>query len=152
MTPCEEWRPVVGYEGRYEINADGTVRNARTGHIKKQQVGQGYAWVALHDGGKPMRPGKIHRLLAQAFLPPPLPGQTDVCHNDGNPANNRLDNLRWDTHAANMADRRIHGTVRNQNTGKTHCKRGHEFTPANTMRTKNGSRHCLACRRRAREG
>jgi hypothetical protein len=33
------------------------------------------------------------------------------CHNDGNPANNRLDNLRWDTPKANCADKWAHGTM-----------------------------------------
>lgn len=30
----------------------------------------------------------------------------------------------------------------------THCKYGHEFTPENTTRTRNGNRACLPCRRR----
>lgn len=32
------------------------------------------------------------------------------CHRDGNPFNNALDNLRWDTPASNAADRNLHGT------------------------------------------
>lgn len=28
----------------------------------------------------------------------------EVCHNDGNPANNHVSNLRWDTHSENMKD------------------------------------------------
>lgn len=34
-----------------------------------------------------------------------------------------------------------------RNFRKTHCKHGHEFTPANTIRTKAGHRKCLACDR-----
>lgn len=30
---------------------------------------------------------------------------------------------------------------------QTHCKAGHEFTPANTKLAANGTRHCRACRR-----
>lgn len=33
------------------------------------------------------------------------------CHNDGNPANNKLENLRWDTPKNNTADKRKHGTI-----------------------------------------
>ncbi len=33
------------------------------------------------------------------------------CHNNGNPADNRLSNLRWDTPANNCADKRRHGTI-----------------------------------------
>lgn len=35
------------------------------------------------------------------------------------------------------------------NSKKTHCKRGHEFTPANTVMT-HGGRNCLTCRRIAK--
>lgn len=53
----------------------------------------------------------VHRLVALTYLPPPLPGQTDVCHNDGNKLNPSADNLRWDTHRANQMDMRKHGTM-----------------------------------------
>lgn len=39
--------------------------------------------------------------------------------------------------------------LRNQNTAKTHCKRGHEFTPDNTMVTQAGHRRCRECARAA---
>lgn len=35
----------------------------------------------------------------------------EACHFDGNPANNRLENLRWDTRTNNHADKRAHGTL-----------------------------------------
>jgi hypothetical protein len=35
--------------------------------------------------------------------------------------------------------------VVNQNTNKTHCKRGHEFTKENTRTTKDGGRSCKQC-------
>ena len=38
-----------------------------------------------------------------AFVGPCPPGM-EVCHNDSNPKNNRLDNLRYDTHMNNMID------------------------------------------------
>jgi hypothetical protein len=34
-----------------------------------------------------------------------------ACHNDGDPTNNALPNLRWDTQAGNLADRLAHGTL-----------------------------------------
>lgn len=51
-----------------------------------------------------------HRLVASAFIPNPH-GLTDVAHNDGNPANNRVSNLRWSTHRDNQMDMRQHGTM-----------------------------------------
>lgn len=49
-----------------------------------------------------------HRLILLAFVGP-CPDGMECCHNDGNPENNRLDNLRWDTPKGNMADRTKHG-------------------------------------------
>lgn len=47
------------------------------------------------------------------FLHPfigPRPQKYHGCHNDGNPENNRLENLRWDTCKGNHADKKKHGT------------------------------------------
>ncbi len=35
-----------------------------------------------------------------------------------------------------------------RNRSKTHCKWGHEFTPENTWRNKDGHRWCKACLKR----
>ena len=47
--------------------------------------------------------------MLEAFVGP-RPAEHEGCHNDGNPANNHLNNLRWDTHTGNMADTKTHGT------------------------------------------
>lgn len=41
----------------------------------------------------------------------PRPNGKEVCHGDGVASNDRLDNLRYDTHLANMADMKDHGTL-----------------------------------------
>jgi hypothetical protein len=51
----------------------------------------------------------VHVLVAEAFIGARPPGHY-CCHNDGNPANNRLDNLRWALPKENVADRIRHGT------------------------------------------
>lgn len=51
----------------------------------------------------------IHRLVLEVFVGPCPEGMV-ACHNDGNPRNNALSNLRWDTREANMRDRDRHGT------------------------------------------
>lgn len=53
---------------------------------------------------------KVHHLVAMAFLPLPKPGQI-CCHNDGDPTNNHVSNLRWDSYKNNQTDRRAHGTI-----------------------------------------
>lgn len=53
----------------------------------------------------------VHRMVLETFVGPCPDGMLG-CHNDGNTANNRRTNLRWDTPAANMADKDRHGTAR----------------------------------------
>jgi len=52
----------------------------------------------------------VHRLVLLAFIGP-CPDGMEACHNNGNPADCRLENLRWDTSAANEADKAKHGTA-----------------------------------------
>lgn len=54
---------------------------------------------------------RVHRLVLEAFRGP-CPDGFEGCHNDGNPQNNSLSNLRWDTKSANHADAVKHGTFR----------------------------------------
>jgi hypothetical protein len=64
----------------------------------------GYPQVHLRVKGS-SRISKVHRLVAESFLPPqPFPGAI-VRHLDGNPANNAADNLAWGTQAENRVDR-----------------------------------------------
>jgi HNH endonuclease len=67
-----------------------------------------YSFVALRRDGITFQ-RKIAHLVLEAFIGPQS-ADLEACHNDGNPQNNRLDNLRWDTHIANVADMVIHGT------------------------------------------
>lgn len=103
----EQWLPIDGFP--YEVSSLGRVRNARTGKILKPWLaGRGYQYVSL--GGQAKR--RVHRLVAFAFLGGPSDPRMQVCHNDGNPINNRVENLRWDTAKANQADRGKHGTTK----------------------------------------
>lgn len=47
----------------------------------------------------------------------PCPAGYEVCHNDGNPLNNRRTNLRYDTQSGNQMDKVLHGT---SNRGERH--------------------------------
>ncbi len=52
----------------------------------------------------------IHQLVMETFVGPRIGEFPDCCHWDGDPLNNRLENLRWDTHSNNEADKERHGT------------------------------------------
>ena len=69
------------------------------------------------------------------------------CHNDGNPLNNRLENLRWDTHLENCRDTIRHGRSVQKN--RERCPRGHLLVEPNIIasRREQGHRGCLACDR-----
>lgn len=52
---------------------------------------------------------RVHQLILETFVGP-NPGNLECCHLDGNPKNNYLNNLRWDTHSNNMFDSIKHKT------------------------------------------
>ena len=118
----EVWKAVVGWEGLYEVSNLGRVRSIdrvvveKTGKekrlkgtlLKPSLDGKGYPFVNLSRSGR-VTASRIHRLSAAAFLGP-IPADKDVCHNDGTRTNNRIENLRIDTRAGNLADCVKHGT------------------------------------------
>jgi hypothetical protein len=76
----------------------------------------GYLTVGLCRNGERLTEF-VHRLTATAFHgPPPSPGH-EVAHGDGDPSNNRAENLRWATRSENAADKIKHGT---DNCGERH--------------------------------
>lgn len=115
----ETWKPVVGHEGRYEVSDMGRVRSVtRTylrGGCKKEQTVYGRILKTYIDpcGYPKLKVGErvpfVHLLVLEAFVGP-RPEGMQACHNNGNPEDNRLSNLRWDTPKANVADRLKHGT------------------------------------------
>lgn len=70
----------------------------------------GYQIVCLYgaNGKRRMRP--VHQLVCEAFRGPCPPAKHEVAHFDGNPLNNRAENLRWATRKENAADSIRHGT------------------------------------------
>ena len=106
----EKWLPVIGYEELYEVSDHGTVRNKRTLKVKAYTLNkeQSRPFMGLWRGNR-IKIFKPHTLVLTAFVGP-RPQGLECCHNDGNPWNNHIDNLRWDTPQNNQRDRAKHGT------------------------------------------
>lgn len=140
--PGEEWRPVLGYEGRYDVSNLGRVRGwaGRVGkgfaprtlpepHIKADQRHRcGYRVVALYSGKGCSRLLYVHRLVAGAFLGP-CPAAQEVRHLDGRRTNNHLNNLAYGSAKENASDRRRHGHDR---LGEQH--HAHRLDPMKVLR------------------
>ena len=122
----EEWRNVVGFEGLYQVSNFGRVRSVITketestfilsrskkvNKIKKQTFDKVFnrPYLGLWKNNK-QKICKPHTLVMEAFVGL-RPQGMECCHNDGNPQNNYLSNLRWDTPISNQADRVRHGTT-----------------------------------------
>ena len=99
----EEWRDVIGYEGRYQVSNTGKVMTLGTGVTHKQKkllkfsTSHGrYYIVALTKDGK-TKSHTVHRLVALAFIPNDNPNRDQIDHIDGDTFNNSANNLRWCT-------------------------------------------------------
>lgn len=127
----EEWRDVVGYEGRYQVSSMGRVKSLERkdclGRIQKERIlkpgvnGGGYLKVGLRAGGK-TRMFLVHRLVCQAFHENP-DNKPQVNHLNEDKTDNRACNLEWCTRRENMN----HGT-RNERSAKARSKPIGQYT------------------------
>lgn len=118
----EEWRPVVGYEGKYSVSSLGRVRSNRwetpglptrkpgvtrthvtPGKLLAPGLGSnGYLLVSLYLNGK-LTTHPLHHVVAAAFLGP-KPAGLNVLHDDDVRTNNVASNLYYGTQAQNIHD------------------------------------------------
>ena len=151
----EEWR-VVDSAPIYEVSSEGRVRSwwptgrqlpyVMRPHRWKGKRGGYYLKVCLTLEKHRHKTILVHKLVTTAFIGP-RPEDKEVRHLNGDGTDNRLENLRYGTKSENRRDTIRHG--RDRNASKTHCKRGHEYTEANTTwaRGKHGmQRQCQTCR------
>lgn len=114
----ERWRDIPGYEGVYQVSDLGRVRSlariiVRSNGVpqavaarilKPRPLASGHVHVALLYGGHRID-RRIHQLVMLAFVGLPPEGK-EVCHRNEIHTDNRLVNLKYDTHAQNMAGTR----------------------------------------------
>lgn len=108
----EEWRPIPGYEGLYDISNFGNIKSSpkviklwhggtfiRHKEFIKPNFNSGYMKARLYKDTQ-QKTYQLHRLVMKAFV-----GECDleVNHIDGNPKNNHLTNLEYCTHSENIS-------------------------------------------------
>lgn len=154
-----QWRPVIGYEGFYEVSNTGLVR----GVGRTVALSRGSKWMpsrllkssvntartnavqVVLTRDRKLTTKKVPHLVLEAFVGP-RPDGLVCCHNDGDATNNRVENLRWDTHSSNNYDLVRHGV--HWQTVKTHCPQGHPYDEENTrQKVYRKGRDCRACER-----
>lgn len=100
----EEWRPIEGYEGLYEVSNTGKIvaceKIDKNGNLRKRKVlkifkRKGYYIVQIGGIGN-KKTYSVHRLVAKAFIPNP-DNFPQVNHKDENKLNNHVNNLEWCT-------------------------------------------------------
>lgn len=137
---AEQWRPVVEFEGLFEVSDAGRVRSVSRiisathqrprssiagtvlsqdytstrrliGRVLKPKTkANGYLEVALRAQGRPQQMAYVHRLVLGAFVGPPSTITHQAAHLSGRRHDNRLSNLAWVAPVVNASHRILHGT------------------------------------------
>lgn len=132
----EQWRRIPG-NSRYEVSDHGRVRS----YVRREprvlrpatanQIGHRRVYLGRDDADRPGRCEWVHRLVLAAFVGPCPSGQ-EVRHLDGDPANNKLENLAYGTRSENVRDMLAQG--RHPTAGGPLCRKGHEYKQSTTQR------------------
>lgn len=92
----EYWRPVKGFESKYEVSSLGKVKSIGTYNTCKKGI-----MVPMVDTSGKVIDKSVHRLVAETFLPNP-DNLKCVNHKDEDKGNNSIENLEWCTNRYNV--------------------------------------------------
>lgn len=111
----EEWRAVIGYEGRYEVSNQGCVKNVRSGRAHTgSRTADGYLTVRLTGERGRKRMHYLSRLVCAAFHGPSPSRNHVVTHLSGEKIDCRAQNLTWTTRAEHSAYTSLLGRLKHR--------------------------------------
>lgn len=106
----EVWRDIDGYDGMYQVSDLGRVRSLKFGKVRVLRPNKnkdGYLLVGLSKENK-RKTIKVHRLVAQAFIPNDDESKTQINHIDECKQNNKVSNLEWCSAQYNITYNDLH--------------------------------------------
>ena len=93
----EVWKDIQLGNSKYKISNLGNIYSYfAKRNMSKNKDRRGYLYISTTN-----KKYKIHRLVAQAFIPNPN-NYPIINHKDNNPSNNKVDNLEWCTYKYNI--------------------------------------------------
>ena len=120
MNTLEIWKDIPGYEGKYQASNLGRIRSLNRIVYTRNRYNRKLYPRMIH--GRILRPGvycksghisvvlgrgtngiPVHQLVAFTFIGP-RPKGMDIRHKNGNPKDNRLENLEYGTRRENILD------------------------------------------------
>jgi len=126
MKDIEIWKPIKGFEKSYQISSFGRIKSntrfvvhsmrhdktfirlRKSRMIKFGTHEFGYPQVTLQQEGRILY-SSVHRLVLENFVGPKPKGY-QCSHLDGNPKNNNIDNLKWESPSDNNKRKKDHKT------------------------------------------
>lgn len=149
----EQWRDIEGYEGLYQVSDMGNVKSLISNRNLKPYInGSGYLQVELCKDGV-HKSFRVHRLVAQAFIPNPENKPT-VDHINTIKTDNIVSNLRWATQKEQLTENEI-SRERNNKSSKSNLIKALENTKKKVLcvttgevfdSASNAARHYNLCR------
>lgn len=104
--PDDEFKDIPGFPG-YRVSRDGRIVGKAGRDLRPMVAHGGHLYVYAYVGSH--RPKLyVHKAVLLAWIGP-CPKGCECLHGDGDPSNNRVENIRWGTRLENASDKRRHG-------------------------------------------
>jgi len=137
-------KDVKGWEGKFAVTPDGRVWSywkkdwLALNNTKQKDWYQSVSFGTVHKGDR--KGYKVHRLVAEAFIPNPK-GLKEVNHKNGVKTDNRVENLEWVTRKRNLEHARENGWIPKVPTGAEHHSSKLTWEQAEAIRAEYQLRH-----------